>query len=62
MSTLPPEGSVVRLPAGRFRAIVVKPGHGAGTAILRGWFLDREQVSEEYVTVDLGAISVLEEG
>jgi hypothetical protein len=59
---LPPDGAVLATEYGRFRAIIVRPGQRADTAVLRGWYLDRERISEQYITVELAGISVLEPG
>lgn len=58
---LPPEGSVLELPDGRFRAIIVRPAEPAA-AELRGWYLDRDRITEERVTVALDAVTVLQDG
>lgn len=62
MNRLPPDGSVVQLPAGRFRAILAKQGEQAGTAVLRGWYLDRETLTEQCITVPLAEVRVVEDG
>jgi hypothetical protein len=62
MKDLPPDGAVLATEHGRFRAIIVRPGQRADTAVLRGWYLDRERISEQYITVELAGISVLELG
>ena len=62
MTGLPPDGAIVDTDRGPFRAIIVHPGIEPGIAVLRGWYLDRELLQEEQITVALDDISVLELG
>lgn len=62
MTGLPPDGAIVDTDHGPFRAIIVRPGVEPGIAVLRGWYLDRELLHEELITVTLAEISILELG
>lgn len=67
---LPPEGAEVLLHpsaahwlghARRFRVIVARRGSTAGTAVLRGWYLDGATISEQQIEVELAGVEVVSE-